>query len=198
MRSNYKSYSDAQLTELLILEDDCAFEEIYNRYWGILYNFARRTLRDDDQAKDVIQEVFVKLYERMGGLYNQSIRSYLYTSVLHNILDLYDHQKVRINYIAAFRDFYNRGENVTENQVRENELKRLIEKEIANLPAKMRTIFEMSRKQYLTHQQIADRIGVSEGTVRNQVYNALNKLRSRLSCMFFLQLMSTILWFNRL
>jgi RNA polymerase sigma-70 factor (ECF subfamily) len=118
--------------------------------------------------------------------------------VQHNILDLYDHKKVRINYIAAFKDFYNRGENVTDNQVRENELKRLIEKEIANLPTKMRTIFEMSRKQYLTHQQIADRIGVSEGTVRNQVYNALIKLRSRLSCMFFLQLMSTILWFNRL
>jgi RNA polymerase sigma factor (sigma-70 family) len=89
MKVKYESYSDAQLTELLILEDKRAFEEVYNRYWPLLLSFAKRKLDDDDQAKDVIQEVFVRLYEKMGSLYNESLRSFLYTSVQNRILNVY-------------------------------------------------------------------------------------------------------------
>jgi RNA polymerase sigma-70 factor (ECF subfamily) len=155
-------------------------------------------LQDEDQAKDVIQEVFVTLYEKMDELYNDSIRSFLYKSVRNRVINSIRHQKVRIDYISAFKDYYNKGEWITDNQVRENELQRLIELEIENLPPKMRKIFELSRRHYLSHKEIADATGVSEGTVKKQLYYAISKLRSKLSCLLLLQLMSAILWINRL
>ncbi|WP_177230611.1 RNA polymerase sigma factor [Chitinophaga sp. CF118] len=183
----------------MIQHDTYAFEELYDRHWGVLYSFARKLLKDDDEAKDVIQDIFTKLYERLGTLQIEtSIFSYLYQTVRNSVLDIAKHQKVRIEFIDTFKDFYTRGEFLTDNQVRENELARLIEQEIENLPHKMRAIFEMSRKQYLTHKQIAQASGVSEGTVKKQLHYAINKLRSRLSSLFFLQLMSAILWINRM
>lgn len=197
MKGKYESYSDAKLTELLILEDTHAFEEIYNRYWAVLYSFALNKLKDNDQAKDVIQEAFTKLYEKMGGLYNESVKAYLYKSVQHLIINLYRHSEVRRQYITAYLAFHNQGEYITDYQVRENELKRQIEKEIENLPPKMRAIFEMSRKEYLSHKEIAERSGISEGTVKNTISYAVRKLRSKLTCLFFLQVMYAILWLHR-
>jgi RNA polymerase sigma factor (sigma-70 family) len=95
---------------------------------------------------------------------------------------------------AAFKNFDKHNEINTDYLVRENELRRKIEQEVNNLPPKMKTIFELSRKHYLTHQQIADEIGVPEGTVRNIMTRTLQVLRSKLTCFFLLQIMYAILW----
>ncbi len=198
MKANYSLYSDAQLADLLNVSDNKAFEEIYNRYWNLLFLHANKMLRDEDQAQDVVQELFANLLSQMGQFYYKStISSYLYTSVRNMVLNLIKHDKVKLNYSDSLRDYYDQGAWTTDTLVRENELKRQIEKEIENLPAKMRAIFELSRKEYLSHKEIADTLGISEGTVKKQLYYAISKLRSKLSCFFWLQIMSLILWINR-
>jgi len=198
MKADYTLYSDAQLADLLNQRDKEAFEEIYNRYWGLLFSHANKMLRDEDQAQDVVQELFANLLSQMGEFYYKStISSFLYTSVRNMVLNLIRYNKVRVNYADSLQDYYNKGEWATDEVLRENELSRQIEKEIQNLPPKMRAIFELSRKQYLSHREIAEATGVSEGTVKKQLYYAIAKLRSKLSSLFWLQLMSAILWLNR-
>ena len=63
---------------------------------------------------------------------------------------------------------------------------RIIENEIANMPGKMREIFELSRKSHLSHREIAETLGISEKTVKNQVNNALKILRTRLGLLNYL------------
>ena len=199
MRVNYKSLTDGELSNKLIVRDDAAFSEIYKRYWGVLYGFARKTLNNDDQAEDVVQEVFANLYERAGDLFQESnISAYLYRSVKNSAIDAIRHDKVKINYVASFKDFYNKGEYTTDNQLREKELKDLIEKEVQNLPPKMRQVFEMSRNAYLTHKEISEITGSTPNTIKKQLRLAIMKLRARLTCLFLFQIMSAILWLNRL
>lgn len=198
MRGRYKLYNDAQLAELLIQRDTHAFEEIYNRYFGVIYSFTRKMLGNRDQAEDIVQEVFTNLYEKMDSIYLVSVRSYLYQSVRNALIDHFRKHKTRANYLAGLKAYYEQGSWDTEDTVIENELRKQIEEEISNLPPKMRAIFEMSRKQYLNNKEIAKRSGLSEGTVRLQIHNAINKLRSRLSCFFLLQIMAAILWLNRI
>lgn len=198
MTNKYKTYPDSELAALVMQQDTNAFEELYQRYWGLLYSFSRKMLRDDDEAKDVVQETFTKLYQHAPNLQDQhKVVPYLYQSARNAILDLVRHQKVRQTFYANFKDFYSKGEFITDHQVRENELAKLIEQEIENLPPKMRTMFELSRKQYLTHKEIAEATGASEGTVKKQLSNAIIRLRSKLTCIMMLQAMAFILWINR-
>jgi RNA polymerase sigma-70 factor (family 1) len=197
MKARYESYSDAELTEFLTLRDTHAFEAIYNRYFALIYSFARKMLQDDNHAEDITQEVFTSLYEKMGRVHIESLRSYLYQSVRNMIIDFIRHKQVKTDYVTSFQSFYEQGEWATDNVVIENELRRQIENEIENLPPKMRAIFELSRKAHLSHKEIAAASGVTEGTVKKQLFYALKILRSRLSCVIWMQVMIVILWLNR-
>jgi RNA polymerase sigma-70 factor (ECF subfamily) len=195
---NYNSYTDDQLASLYNKQDRSAFEEIYNRYWELLYIHAKKMLRDEDQAQDVVQELFISLLTRMGKLkLKPTFNSYLYQTIRFIILDLIRHNQVKVNYIAQIQTHYKEADSHTDNLVLENDLKRIIELEIDKLPPKMKTIFEMSRKAYLSNSEIADATNTTESNVRKQIQQAITKLRSNLTCFICLQIMTTLLWWNR-
>ncbi|WP_276088910.1 RNA polymerase sigma factor [Pedobacter sp. JY14-1] len=198
MKTKYHKYEDDQLAVLLLDGDRLAYEEVYNRYFGIIYAFTRKMLRNDDQAEDMTQEIFLSLYEKLDSLKISSIKSYLYQSARYALIDFSRRSKTRASYMEGLKEFVERGEWSTDEAVIENELRRQIEKEIENLPPKMRAVFEMSRKQYLSTKEISEHTGLSEGTVRLQIHHAITRLRSKLTAFFFLQVMTAVLWLNRI
>lgn len=187
MKTDYKLLTDAQLADRLNQQDQAAFEELYSRYWAILYNFARKMLQDNEQAKDLVQDAFTKLYLQVGTLDFQqiSLAPYLYTLIRNAVITLINRNKLKLNYISSLRDYVNEGSYVTDNQILEKEMQRQIDQEIASLPPKMREIFELSRKSNFTRKQIAETTRLSEETVKKQIYNALKILRSKLKTYFF-------------
>ncbi|MNL51185.1 RNA polymerase sigma factor [compost metagenome] len=96
------------------------------------------------------------------------------------------HKDIESSYISSFFETAKNTVNITDHLVRENQMAILIEKEIAALPLKMREIFEMSRKQHLSHKEIADQLQLSEQTVSKQVSNALRILKAKLWFLTFL------------
>ena len=173
--------SDQELLSLLRGGDHAAFTEIYHRYWALLYRNAIKMLHDDDEATDVVQEIFTGLWEKAPELleYN-SLSSYLYACVRNKIINQINRSKLKVNYLNSLQSFLDSGEYITDNMVRERELTEVIEKEIALLPAKMRMVFELSRKGNLSYKEIAREIEISEETVKKQVHNAIKILRSKL------------------
>lgn len=193
MKADYKSFTDAQLAERLNLRDTAAFEEVYDRYWALLYIHAKKMLGNEDQAKDVVQELFTKLLAQIGKVhYESTISSFLYKSIRNMVLNLIKHQKVRFDYVSSIQAYHTDGDLTTEKQVRENELKKEIEKEIKRLPAKMRAIFQLSHQTPLSNQEIAIAVNTSEDTVRKQLYNAVKILRAKLSYFMCLQIVAAI------
>lgn len=184
----YKTYSDEDLAERILQGDEMAYMEVYYRYFGIIYAFSRKILQDDDQAEDITQDIFLALFEKMGNLQVTSLRAYLYQSARYALIDHSRKQQSRDNYMAGLGDYYAQGVWTTDDAVIENELHAQIEKQICQLPAKMRTIFELSRKSHLSTKEIAAQIGISEGTVRLQIHHAISRLRSRLTIFF------TMIW----
>lgn len=78
-------------------------------------------------------------------------------------------------------------------QVREGQLGKIIYQELASLPERVRIIFQMSRKQHLSHKEIADELDISEKTIKNQVNGALKVLRTKLGLLVYLLLLSNII-----
>lgn len=190
----YHKYADEELAVLLSNEDHYAFSEIYERYWAVLFRHARRMLKDEDQAADLIQDLFAAIWTNAAAFeIKTSLSAYLYSGVRNRILKLISHEKVKSSYLSTLPDFAAKGHSSTDEMIREKELQLQIEREIALLPEKMREIFELSRKAHLSYKEIADHINISEGTVKKQVYNALKVLRMKLGSFFFLTVMHIIL-----
>lgn len=182
------------MVSLLKEGDATAYAEIYDRYKGPLYIHAFNLLRDREEAKDILQQVFVNLWANREHLEVKSqFAGYLYTTVKNKILKFIAHQAVESKYIASLADFAANGECLTDHKVRENQLWAIIDREVASLPEKMRIAFELSRKNNMSHKEIAEQLDISEKTVKNQVNGALKVLRVKLGMFVYLMLISHLL-----
>lgn len=183
----YISMSDMELVDLLKAGNQHAFAEIYERYFGVLYLHALNRLRDKDQAKDLVQELFMYLWSKRKTLEPKTNFShYLYTWVRNKVLNDIAHKAVEEKYRSVLTIELGVGEALTDHRVRERQLAAIIEKEVNALPPKMREVFELSRKYNLTYKEIGAQLNLSEQSVRSHVKNALKILRTKLGLVLFL------------
>lgn len=188
--SLFQTLTDQELTALLEKGEEVAFTEIYERYHSLLYIYAHKKLNNKQEAEDIIQEVLTTLWNnRFDFIIQTSLPTYLFTAVRNRAFDLFSHKKVEAKYIASLQNFMENSNIQTDFMVRENDLKKLIEKETQALPPKMREVFQLSRNKNLKHKEIAEVLGISEQTVSTQIKKALRVLRMRLgffSCLYLL------------
>jgi RNA polymerase sigma-70 factor (family 1) len=185
--STYQHFSDFELVALIKKDDHGAYREIYQRYTGILYTHAYSRLQDREEAKDVVHDVFSYLWSKRVIIdFQMNIAGYLYTTLRNKVINNILHQKVASTYIDSLQSFLDNGEATTDHLARTNQLMNIIEREVANMPEKMREIFILSRKKHLSHREIAEILDISEKTVKNQVNNALKILRVKLGVMKYL------------
>jgi len=177
----YRSFSDADLFALLGNGDHLAFTQIYERYSGKLYVHVYNRIRNREEARDVIHELFAALWNKKDQIVLRTeLSAYLYTAARNRLIDLVNRKKIHTDYTSTLSSFVVSKTNITDHQVREKELEKLIEKEINALPEKMREVFNLSRKKHMSHREIADVLQISEFTVRKQINNALKVLRPKL------------------
>ncbi|NML22487.1 RNA polymerase sigma-70 factor [Pseudoflavitalea sp. G-6-1-2] len=183
--AEYEYLHDHELAAKLSEGSDAAFAAIYQRYHLRLFLFAFKKLGNREEAKDVVQEVFTKLWNRHAD-YNisTSLSSYLFTAVRNAAFDLFTHKKIEAKYIDSLQHFLDKDPVATDHLVRAREMSLQIEKEIAALPPRMREVFELSRKEHLSHLDIAEKLQISESTVTGQIKKALRILRLRLGSLF--------------
>jgi RNA polymerase sigma-70 factor (ECF subfamily) len=178
----YNTLSDQELTDLLKSGDEGAYTVIYNRYWKLIYAHVFKMLRDEDDAKDIVQEVFGNLWIKAGAIKsNSNISGLLYTAARNRVFDLIERNKVRYDYLGEIAHFVTEAESVQMETIDEHRILEILQREIEKLPPKMREIFELSRKENLSHKEIADKLNISEQTVKKQVHNALKVIKPRLN-----------------
>lgn len=180
--ADFKNSSDNELLRLLTGSDHAAFNEIYHRYFELLYSHAYKKLSDEDVAQDIIQEVFTALwFKRESAVNIKDLAAYLFSSTRYKIFDYFAHEKVQEKHLESLKVFLSQKPIVsTDYQIREAQLKAYIERQIRQLPAKMRVIFEMSRKEELSYKEIAERLETTENNVSKQVNNALRLIKTKL------------------
>lgn len=180
--SVYKDYTDDQLAALLQTGDRLAYEAIFIRYQEILFRHAFRFLQNKNEAEDVIQDIFLTLWEKRQTLtFTSSLPAYLYSAVRNRIFNHLAHQKVIERYLGSIRDFMEKGAYQADDQLREKELTSIIEKEVAALPERMRTVFRLSREESRSHKEIARLLSISDKTSKQQLYKAVKILKLKLS-----------------
>ncbi|MDR0367608.1 MAG: RNA polymerase sigma-70 factor [Bacteroidales bacterium] len=158
-----------------------AYEVLFTRWYTPLCDYAYGIVYSADEAEDIVQKMFCKLWDQRDRIeIRTSIKSYLYR-VVHN--DCINRVKQLKNMDEHHRylgfDFQNGFENASD-QLEYNELKQKIETAIENLPPRCREVFELSRYSCLSYAEIAEKMGISSGTVEKQISKALQVLRKEL------------------
>lgn len=185
-RSEVDKLSDPELVSLLNKGNQLAYTEIYNRYHAALYIHVFNKLRNREDSRDIVHDLFSSLWlNRAELLLQTTLAAYLYTAARYRVYDLIDKRQVSSKYLESIGDFDNQADGMTDHLIREKQLQAEIDSEISRLPAKMREIFELSRKGNLSHKAIAGVLGLSEQTVKKQVHNSLKILRSKLRFSLF-------------
>ena len=153
---------------------------MFKTHFAGLYTYAYTILRDSHVAEEIVQDVFVKLFEKGQHIrIETSVESYLYRSVYNQSLNHRKHQKVKENY----RKFIlHRQDPAFPPQDAGNylELEAKLQLALEELPEQCRTIFQLSRFEELKYREIAERLGLSIKTVENQLSKALRIMRKRL------------------
>jgi len=172
--------SDEELFALLQGGNHGAYTEIYKRYSRLLYLQAYKKLGEREMAMDFTQDLFTTLWVKRSEIHIKTLSAYLYTSLRNRTLDYFANRILKHNYISFVENYEFQQNDLADHLIREKQLMQMIDKEIAALPKKMRHVFEMSRKEHLSHKEIALKLDLSEQTVRKQIQNALKIMRPKL------------------
>jgi RNA polymerase sigma-70 factor (ECF subfamily) len=182
----YSSYSDSQLVALLKVSDEAAFTELYERYWKKLLVRANLLLRSNEDAEEVVHDIFVKLWKKRETItIINSFHTYIAAMLQYDCFKvLAEHKRKRLQ---KTRTDAPEIEDYSTQQFLDFEyLRSELEAAVSQLPERCQLIFRMSREQGLTDKQIAQELDVSVNTVRTQMNRALNSLKTNLNNFFLL------------
>ncbi len=167
------------LLNQLKLSDDKAFTTLYNKYWFTLYNQARRKLKSNEVAEEIVHDIFLDFWARRKSIeINTSLEAYLYQSVRYSIYKYIKSLKSRDAFIAEMVEEITKNElNFSSYQSEYGELNESLRLSIKNLPARCRQVFELSRLDQLSHKEIAQKLLIDVKTVENQITKAIKVLK---------------------
>jgi RNA polymerase sigma-70 factor (family 1) len=181
--ANGNSISDGSLVSLLQNGSHVAYKKIFNRYWNQLLFYTTSIVKTERVAKDIVQETFVRLWTKRDVLDpGQSLSGYLHTIARNQALN---HLK-RAAYDQTLKEqIWQEIDNVlSANYIEENlyaeECTILVQQAVDRLPPQRKRIYQLSRRNGMTHREIGLMMGISKNTVKNQMVSALKEIRSYL------------------
>lgn len=162
-----------------------AFTTLYEQYWRKVYNFSRLYLLNQRSAEEIVQEVFIKVWEAREFMReNDNFKGLLFIITRNLIFNRHrknlneDYYKVTV--LSAMEEPYD-----VEEEIEANNLREYIDALIEELPPKRREIFNLSRKEHKTYKEIALALHISEKTVENQISEALKYLKKNMTLLLF-------------
>lgn len=183
-KNDYKD--DKLLTSHLRDGNEKAFEYLFDTYFEMLVDYAIRLIHNEDVAMDMVQTVFVKLYDGHSSLPVQiSPRYYLYKAVYHQCLNELRRQRIMAGYMeAGDGEFYQREVLQTPDEemlLQSKEVSRFIQEAVRTLPDRCREVYLLKFAEGLHNKEVAERLGISAKTVEAQTTKALSHLRNELA-----------------
>ncbi|MDR2282026.1 MAG: sigma-70 family RNA polymerase sigma factor [Sphingobacterium sp.] len=186
IQNKYSDCSDEQLFDLLKLDDETAYQVLYERFFYILFAQAKRKVSSIEDAQDLTQDIFMNLWNKRDRINIEGkVINFLFASLRNSIINFYIKTKKQGEREELFQYFKVLYEETTSRTIHKNELERIIQNEIDALPLKMKQIYVLSRNQELSHKEIAELMAISEHTVKKQVANALKILKKKIHYVLF-------------
>ena len=178
---NYKNSNEKYL-KLLKQGNLLAFDVIYKEYHQRLYGFVLKFLKQKEDAEEIVQEVFLKIWESRKKIdVYSSFDSFLFTIAYNTTINLLRKKMSQEKYIGYLKNIQKVDDAVDFiDEVEYNELKEKVDSLINRLSPRQQEIFRLSREAGLTHNEIAKKLNISENTVKNHLVSLLKFIKSNI------------------
>lgn len=174
--------SEKDLVERLKKGNPEAFDMIYDMYAGRLYAFSMKYLKSKDEAEELVQSVFIKVWENHKKLdSNLSFKSFLFTIAYNEICRLFRRKSYLRKYIEEAVRTDSQSDTSSEENSEFHSLMTEVEKIIAGLPERQRKAFIMCKIDGMPAKEVATGLGLSPGTVDNYVSSTIKTIRKLLA-----------------
>lgn len=186
--------SDIFLYRRLKQNDSKAFDLIYRRYWEKLYAFGHGLTGSKEQTENIIQDLFVRLWEKREDVEIINLKGYLFQSFKYQFYQQYKQGRLKLDRFQEELEDY-LIDNMNEGHP---EIMELLSKAIESLPPKRKEILVMSKLRNMRASEIGEALDLSTQTVRNQLSKALQQLRSSMGEYYFADMNVVLLLFGLL
>lgn len=174
--------TEKQTTQASLFSDESVFEQTFKSYYPRLCAYALTYIQDRDEAEEIVQTLFCRLWEQRTTLdITISLQAYLFRATRNATLNFIKKTQIRDAYKAMNLNDIEQNPEYQPDRITQSDISTRIETAIAGLPEQCRLIFKMSRFEDLKYKEIADQLGISIKTVENQMGKALKILRGSMS-----------------
>lgn len=173
--------SESELIHHLQKGDKAAFVYIYEQYWSILFNQAYKRLPQQEIVKELIQDLFMELWQKRNSLnIHTSLSAYLHNALKHKVFNHYKSEIIREKHAVSVKNTSSRLYNEVEESIFFDELSMALKKEIAGLPLQPKQVYLLKHEQGLNYAEIAKALNISVSTVEKHMIKALKIIRKNL------------------
>lgn len=191
--SKIQDISDQELVYLLKTGDESAFNEIYNRYWSGVFLVARNRLLNDNDAEEIVQDIFCNLWRKRSSFtLEKNLKAYFSVAVKYEVLNRSVRRKRENVYIEQLSKSKVVEDVSTEETLSFNELEGRLYHSIALLPERCRLVFKLRLEKEYSQKEIASELNISEKTVEAHLSKARKHIRTSLGSSFPIYIMGVL------
>ncbi len=173
---------DREIVEQLREGSKDTFHLLFEQFGPKIYAFALSYLKNESDAEELLQEVFLKLWEVRATLdCSKNLKSFLYKICINLIYDLIRRKNIEQVYLAHSSRQIHSSENDTWHEIIYNDMFGKLQQLIAMMPEQRQRIFRLSKEEGLSNDEIASKLNLSKRTVENQLYRAVAFLKDRMN-----------------
>ncbi len=168
--------------ELLLMhfsnEGDVTLKDLFDRYFQELYGYTAKIVGNSESAEEIVQDLFVTIWQKRETLtISTSLKAYLFTAAKNRSINHLKKKYVVLEGLSENDVYKVYNSDMADGEVLKNELEKLIIKGLEKLPEKARMVFSLSRHSGMSHNEIAEQLGISQKTVEYHIANVLKSLR---------------------
>lgn len=173
--------AEGEILQIARTDREKAFEIAFQGYWEQLYLHAFRKVQSEEAAKDLVQEVFMVLWDNLEELPPGSrLKPYLYGILRNKVLKLFEKNEVRLRHTLRVSSLSEESGPSPQHLLLERELQEIVNEEVASMPSRMQAIYLLRKSDELSIREIASQLNLSPQTIKNQLQHAVRRLRRRL------------------
>jgi RNA polymerase sigma-70 factor (family 1) len=192
---NLKNMNDAQLTYLVKTGVKEAFQELFERYGSRIYQFSYSYLRNREDSEELVQDVFLKIWEKRESLdRSKNIKAFIFKIAVNSLYDLIRRKNIE----KAYKDFavanFVQPTDHTWHQVIFDEMLENLDRLVKQMPPERQRVFKLSREEGLTSDEIARKLNLSKRTVENQLFRAVAFLKKNYTTESLFAMLFLSLW----
>ena len=187
---NYQILGDDMLWKLVKVSDERAFTEVYRRHWRGVFEAAYYRVRSKEVAKELVQSLFLRLWERREATTIEHLGAYLQRSIKNSILNYIESRMVEARYRETALATGEGAADDADTTLLLHELNRAVERALCLLPSRTQEVFRLSRYENRSAREIAAQMNLSEKAVEYHITKSLKLLRLHLKDFIFLLALS--------